>query len=56
LTLLAFEDIADRQHTRLARLTRRTHFPFLKTIDDFNFTISRRCASHARLGRWRRTS
>ena len=32
------EEIAHRQQTRLGRLTRRAHFPFLKTIDDFNFT------------------
>ena len=38
LTLLTTEEIAHRQQTRLARLTRRAHFPFLKTIDDFNFT------------------
>src|SRR5262249_5013374 len=38
LTLLATEEIAHRQQTRLARLTHRAHFPFLKTIDDFNFT------------------
>jgi DNA replication protein DnaC len=38
LTLLAAEEIAHRQQTRLARLSRRAHFPFLKTIDDFNFT------------------
>jgi DNA replication protein DnaC len=38
LALLAIEEIAHRQQTRLDRLTRRAHFPFLKTIDDFNFT------------------
>ena len=38
LTVLAAEEIAHRQQTRLARLSRRAHFPFLKTIDDFNFT------------------
>lgn len=38
LALLISEEIAHRQHTRLARLTRRAQFPFLKTIDDFNFT------------------
>ena len=38
LTTLAAEEIAHRQQTRLARLTRWAHFPFLKTIDDFNFT------------------
>src|SRR4029453_17196940 len=37
LTLLVTEEIAHRQQTRLARLTRRAQFPFLKTIDDFNF-------------------
>jgi DNA replication protein DnaC len=38
LTLLVTEEITHRQQTRLGRLTRRAHFPFLKTIDDFNFT------------------
>jgi DNA replication protein DnaC len=38
LTVLAVEEIGHRQQTRLARLTRWAHFPFLKTIDDFNFT------------------
>ena len=38
LTLLVSEEIAHRQQTRLARLVRRAHFPFFKTIDDFNFT------------------
>src|SRR5690242_8442859 len=36
LTLLVTEEIAQRQQTRLGRLTRRAHFPFLKTIDEFN--------------------
>lgn len=38
LTVLVAEEIAHRQQTRLTRLTRRAHFPFLKTVDDFNFT------------------
>jgi DNA replication protein DnaC len=38
LTLVVSEEIAHRQQTRLARLTRRAQFPYLKTIDDFNFT------------------
>jgi DNA replication protein DnaC len=38
LTVLVTEEIAHRQQTRLARLSRRAHFPFLKTIDDFDFT------------------
>jgi DNA replication protein DnaC len=38
LTMLAAEEIAHRQQTRLGRLTRWAGFPFLKTIDDFDFT------------------
>jgi len=38
LTVLVAEEIAHRQQTRLARLSRRASFPFLKTIDDFDFT------------------
>src|SRR5437870_8287200 len=38
LALLVSEEIAHRQQTRIARMIRRAHFPFLKTIDDFNFT------------------
>jgi DNA replication protein DnaC len=38
LAMLVVEEIAHRQQTRLARLTRWAHFPYLKTIDDFNFT------------------
>ncbi len=38
LALLVAEETAHRQQTRLTRLTRRAHFPFFKTIDDFNFT------------------
>jgi DNA replication protein DnaC len=37
LALVVAEEIAHRQQTRLGRLVRRAHFPFLKTIDDFNF-------------------
>jgi DNA replication protein DnaC len=37
LALLVSEEIAHRQQTRLSRLVRRARFPFLKTIDDFNF-------------------
>jgi DNA replication protein DnaC len=38
LTLLVTEEIAHRQQTRLGRLAHRAGFPFLKTIDDFDFT------------------
>ena len=38
LELLVAEEIAHRQQTRLARLSRRAGCPFLKTIDDFDFT------------------
>ena len=37
-TLMA-EEIAHRTETRIARAVRRAHFPFLRTIDDFNFTF-----------------
>ena len=39
LALLVAEEVAQRQQTRLARLSRRAQFPFLKTIDDFDFTF-----------------
>jgi DNA replication protein DnaC len=38
LELLAAEEVAQRQQTRIARLVRRAEFPFLKTIDDLDFT------------------
>ncbi|MBI4484990.1 MAG: ATP-binding protein [Acidobacteria bacterium] len=37
LVLLVSEEIAHRQQTRIVRMVRRARFPFLKTIDDFNF-------------------
>jgi DNA replication protein DnaC len=39
LALLVTEEIAQRQQTRIARMVRRAHFPFFKTIDDFNFSM-----------------
>ena len=39
LTVLVTEEVAHRQQTRLGRLSRRAEFPFLKTIDDFDFTF-----------------
>jgi DNA replication protein DnaC len=38
LDVLVAEEVAHRSHTRLARLSLRARFPFLKTIDDFDFT------------------
>ncbi len=38
LAVLMAEEVAHRQATRVQRLTRRAHFPFLKTIDEFDFT------------------
>jgi DNA replication protein DnaC len=38
LGVLVAEEIAQRQQTRLQRLSRRAGFPFLKTVDDFDFT------------------
>jgi DNA replication protein DnaC len=38
LAILVAEEVAHRQQTRLGRLCRGARFPFLKTIDEFNFT------------------
>jgi DNA replication protein DnaC len=38
LAFLVAEEVAHRQQTRLGRLTRHARFPFLKTVDDFDFT------------------
>jgi DNA replication protein DnaC len=38
LSVLVAEEVAHRQQTRIQRLTHRARFPFLKTIDDFDFT------------------
>ncbi len=39
LAVLMGEEVAQRQQTRLGRLSRRAEFPFLKSIDDFDFTF-----------------
>lgn len=39
LALLVAEEVAHRTQTRLQRLTRKARFPYLKTIDDFDFTL-----------------
>src|SRR5438445_13194294 len=39
LGLLLAEEVARRKQTRLQRCTRSAHFPFLKTIDEFDFTL-----------------
>jgi DNA replication protein DnaC len=39
LALLVNEEISRRQTTRLQRHVRRAGFPFLKTIDEFDFTL-----------------
>jgi len=38
LSTLIAEEVAHRQQTRIQRYSRRSRFPFLKTVDDFNFT------------------
>ena len=38
LAVLLAEEVAHRQQTRVQRLTHRARFPFLKTIDEFDFT------------------
>jgi DNA replication protein DnaC len=39
LSLLLAEEVAGRKQTRLQRLTRSAHFPFLKTMDEFDFSL-----------------
>jgi DNA replication protein DnaC len=39
LSLLVREEVAHRKQTRLQRFTRRARFPYLKTIDDFDFSL-----------------
>lgn len=39
LAVLVAEEVAQRQQTRVQRLVHRSRFPFLKTIDDFDFTF-----------------
>lgn len=38
LTTLFAEEVAHRRGTRLARAVRAAAFPFLRTIDEFDFT------------------
>ena len=38
LAVLLAEEVAHRQQTRVQRLTRRARVPFLKTIEEFDFT------------------
>jgi DNA replication protein DnaC len=38
LAILVAEEVAHRQTTRLRRVSRKAYFPFLKTIDEFDFT------------------
>jgi DNA replication protein DnaC len=39
LALLIAEEVAHRAQTRIQRCVRRARFPFLKTIEDFDFTF-----------------
>jgi DNA replication protein DnaC len=41
LAILLAEEIAHRQQTRLTREARAAGFPYLKTIDDFDFTFQK---------------
>jgi DNA replication protein DnaC len=38
VAVLFAEEVAHRQQTRLQKVSRQAGFPFLKTVDDFNFT------------------
>lgn len=39
LALLIAEEVAHRAQTRIARSVRKAHFPFLRTIEEFDFTF-----------------
>ena len=39
LATLVAEEVAHRAQTRIARATRKAHFPFLRTIEEFDFTF-----------------
>ena len=39
LSVLLHEEVAHRQQTRIQRLTRKAGFPFLKTIEEFDFSF-----------------
>ena len=39
LAVIVSEEVAHREQTRIERATRKAGFPFLKTIDDYDFTI-----------------
>ncbi len=39
LALLVAEEVAQRNQTRVQRLVQKAGFPFLKTIDDFDFSL-----------------
>jgi len=39
LTVLMAEEVAHRAQTRIQRCVRRARFPFLKTIDEYDFTF-----------------
>ena len=39
LGVLITEEIAHRQQTRIQRSVRQAHFPFLKTVDEFDFSL-----------------
>ncbi len=41
LQRLVEEEIAHRQETRIARATHRARFPFLKTLEEFDFTFQK---------------
>jgi DNA replication protein DnaC len=41
LSTLVAEEIAHRQQTRITRSVRAAGFPFLKTIDEFDFSLQK---------------
>ena len=39
MAVLLAEEVAHRKQTRLQRFTRKAHFPFFKTIEEFDFSL-----------------
>lgn len=56
LALLLAEEVAHRKQTRLQRLTCKAHFPFFKTIGEFDFSLQSTLAGLCSVPTWDQTS
>jgi DNA replication protein DnaC len=53
---LLMEEVAKRKQTRLQRCTRSAHFPFFKTIEEFDFTQQSKLENRSWVPTWGQTS